>query len=296
MKKNVCISIVLMLSLMFQWNMLFVPAEEGDLISESSIQNGSQNSDKEVNKSKNNVELSDIQPIVERGTLRVAMLSEDLKPFWQTTEDGSTVGFEYDLAKGIADSLGVKLELNRTLDTNNALVDLVASGDADIAISVISDTVDRAMKVDFSNSYLSVPFGLMINKKELVSNNIENNPLNYLKTNSVKIAAIKGSSHVKMVNDLFPKTEVVEKESYDECCKAVIDGEVFGYLCSRPQFVMDYANNPSASIYTSVFLFSDVVDSFCIAVGTDTPHLRNFINTYISKTKLFTNKDVEENF
>lgn len=296
MKKNVCVSLVLILSLIVQWNILVVPAQNVDKSTEDSEKIGNQSFVEGTNKSKDSTSLADIQPIVERGTLKVAMLSEDLKPFWETADDGSTFGFEYDLAKGIADSLGVELELNRTLDTNNELVDLVASGEVDIAISVISDTVDRAKKIDFSNSYFSVPFGIMVNKKELVAHNIEKNPLDFLKENSVKIAAIKGSSHVKMVNELFPKAEVIEKESYDECCKAVMKGEVFGYLCSRPQFVMDYANNPGANIYTSVFLFSDVVDSFCIGVRTDAPHLRNFINTYISKAKLFTNKDVEDNF
>ncbi len=280
---------------MFQWNTLIIPAKREDSFAELSTQSTVKKFNTGTNISEESNNLADIEPIIKRGKIRVAMLKGDTKPLCLTAEDGSTYGIEYNIAKEIAQALGVELELNRTVDTNNELVDLLASGEVDIIVSFLSPTTDRAKKIEFSNPYYTLPFGIMVNKKELVSNGIERNPLNYLKKNTVKIAALKGTSHVQKIKELFPMAEVIEKDSRDECTKAVMNGEIFGYLCSRFEFVLDYINNPSANIYTSVFLFSDVNDCYCVGVNPGNPHLLNFINTYIATKKALSHEEVEEN-
>ena len=59
------------------------------------------------------------------------------------------IGHDVELARSIADALGVEIEFDRSPKTFNAITDLVASEKADMAISLVSRTLSRAEKVRF---------------------------------------------------------------------------------------------------------------------------------------------------
>ena len=106
----------------------------------------------------------DIARIVTRGELVVAMLKVDTPPFFFFDDSGQWTGLEVGLAQSLAKELGVKLRFNREAGTFNAVVDLLANGQADLAISKLSRTLARSQTIAFSDAYLTLSHSLILNR------------------------------------------------------------------------------------------------------------------------------------
>ncbi len=105
----------------------------------------------------------DIARIVMRGELVVAMLGVDTPPFFYEKK-GELVGLEVDLAKSIAKELGVNVRFNRNAKSFNGVVDIIARGEADIALSKLSRTLARTQVISFSQPYLTLNHALLLNR------------------------------------------------------------------------------------------------------------------------------------
>jgi polar amino acid transport system substrate-binding protein len=91
-----------------------------------------------------------LEKIKERGTLIVGT-SADWPPYEYVTPDGQYAGIDIELAKKIADALGVKLEIKDMKFA--ALFEAVQRGDVDIVIADVAMKPKRLEAVDFSIPY-----------------------------------------------------------------------------------------------------------------------------------------------
>ena len=114
----------------------------------------------------------------------------------------------------------------------------------------------------FVTKYFTRMLPLVLCKKQ-----IENNPIDYMKNNNIKLAALKNSSHVKLISEMFPNAEIVEMDTYEQICQAVRNNDVFGYLCGEVEFLFDYNHDPELALYTKVFAFSDAAEYYCVGVS-----------------------------
>jgi cyclohexadienyl dehydratase len=97
-------------------------------------------------------EPSRLEQILQRGVLRVGTTG-DYRPFTALDKaSGAYSGFDIDLARSLADALGVKLEFEPTSWPN--LARDFEAGAFDIAMGGVSVTLDRAKKGFFSAPYL----------------------------------------------------------------------------------------------------------------------------------------------
>jgi len=87
-----------------------------------------------------------LDQIQARGVLVVGTKA-DYQPFGSRDSSGTIVGFEPDLARGIATALGVKLELVPVVSSNR--IPLLTEGKLDLIIATMSDTPERRKLVDF---------------------------------------------------------------------------------------------------------------------------------------------------
>jgi cyclohexadienyl dehydratase len=92
-----------------------------------------------------------LQQIIARGTLRVGTTG-DYKPFsYRNGDNDSFVGLDIEIAQGLADSLGVKLELVPTT-WPTLMADLQADR-YDLALSGVSVNMERQKQAFFSEPY-----------------------------------------------------------------------------------------------------------------------------------------------
>ena len=87
-----------------------------------------------------------LDAIKARGTLIVGTKA-DYRPFGFRDASGAIVGFEPDLAKDVANKLGVKLELVPVVASNR--ISLLTEGKLDLVIATMNVTPERRKLVDF---------------------------------------------------------------------------------------------------------------------------------------------------
>jgi len=67
----------------------------------------------------------DIERILKKGKITVAMYHEDITPFFMHDREGTFYGFDVEIAKEVAKRMGVELEFNRDPKTFDAVVDFM---------------------------------------------------------------------------------------------------------------------------------------------------------------------------
>jgi membrane-bound lytic murein transglycosylase F len=103
-------------------------------------------------------------------------------------------GFEYELAKSFADSLGVKLRI--VIPENlNEIFDMLDRGEAHLAAAGLSVTEARKDRVNFGPSYQQITEQLIYNNQDMRPDSIDDLELGNLEV-------IAGSSHVESLQQL----------------------------------------------------------------------------------------------
>ncbi len=171
-----------------------------------------------------------IKSILDRGVLRIGMHKTDQPPFFMTDKNGELIGFSVEIAKGMGERLGVPVVFDRSSDSFDDVVDMVASGKVDIGISKLSFTLKRALKVLYNEPHAVLQKSLMVNRLERakLSKKLPK-PHTLSKTFAIKgasIGVIANSSYVSFAKILFPKVKVVSFKTWGEAIEAVKKGKI----------------------------------------------------------------------
>ena len=104
-----------------------------------------------------------LEKIKQRGVLVVGSKA-DYKPFGFRDPSGAIVGFEPDIAKYVADKLGVKLELEPVVSSNR--MQFLQQGKIDLMIATMNDKPDRRQIVGIIEPlYYASGVNVLANKK-----------------------------------------------------------------------------------------------------------------------------------
>jgi ABC-type amino acid transport substrate-binding protein len=233
----------------------------------------------------------DIARIVNRGELVVAMLGVDTPPFFYEKK-GELQGLEVDLARAIGKELGVNVRFNRTPKTFNAVVDTIARGEADIAVSKLSRTLARTQVISFSQPYLSLNHALILNRVKFAQFARDRALPDVIRGFSGSVGVIAKSSFADYAKRNFPNAKVVEYPGWPEVLKAVDKGEVIGAYRDEFEVKRILKIDPTASLTLRTVTFKDLEDTLGIAVGINDPTLLAFINEFLNQRadKLTTQK------
>ncbi len=147
----------------------------------------------------------DIQRIMNRGKIIVAVHREDFSPFFMQDKTGRFYGLDVSLAQDIGRRLGVGVKFNRKAETFDEVIDIVARREADVAISYLSRTLERAKRVRFTESYLSLHLALWVNRLRAAQEGKGQDIIKILKNKDQNIGVLGGSSHIGYVKEAFPK-------------------------------------------------------------------------------------------
>ena len=223
----------------------------------------------------------EISRILERGKLIVAVLGQDNAPFFMESEDGELGGLDIQLAQAIADQLGVELELNRSAVTFDAVVNTVFNRDADMAISKISRTMKRSIRVRFSRPYVQMRQGLLINRLQLAQQAKSSNVTAAIRALSGKVGVIKGSSYVGFLKQKFPEATIVERDSWADIVKAVSAGKILAGYRDELEIKKVVLTSPDAALQLQTAVLTDTQDALAMVLPWDSTHLLAFTNQYL---------------
>lgn len=234
----------------------------------------------------------DIKRILNRGEIIVAMLDADSPPFFFRKDGGEEIyGLDIELAHGIAEKLGVKLKFNRAAKTFNEVVDIIARGEADVAVSKLSRTLVRAQKVLFSEPYIIFHHGLLINRLRMAQISHGQNPKAFVQNLEGKIGVIAASSYVGYAKQKFPRAEIVEYKNWLDIITAVLDGDILAAYRDELEIKKAAYGSPEAALKVQTAVLTDTEDAIAMAVNWQDSHLLYWINEYIRSLNLQLNAD-----
>ncbi len=253
----------------------------------------------------------DIFVIKDRDTLVVAQFSGEREGFFADDSDNrlpdifhydsdgeKLIGFDIELAHLLATELDVELRIDRHYESFNNVAYAVAQGDADLAISKLSVTSERAQFLNYSTPYLSLKMTMLIHRmNESSIGESRTNPLFACESEGVSIGVLDNSSFVGHGKRLFPKAEIIGYPDQSSLFDAVKRGEILAILYEEYEIGKYMRKQPDLPIYCHTVELPGRSDDIAIAVAGENVTLLGFIETIITKENIHpTVQEIIENF
>ncbi len=172
-----------------------------------------------------------VAPVLDRILAKKELVvgtAADMPPLNMTLKDGKIVGMEMDMARMMADDLGVKLTLKPIYF--NDLIPALEAGQVDLVMSGMTITPARNVKVTFVGPYFAS--GKSILTKEENAPSLKNTE--QMNKPDVVLAALKGSTSQLFVERLMPNAKLVLTDDYDQAVAMVLDGKVNAMVADFP--------------------------------------------------------------
>lgn len=222
----------------------------------------------------------DIQGILGRGKLTVAVLGQDNAPFFMQTNEQLS-GLDIQLARALADQLGVSLDITRSAQTFDQVVDTVYGQKADLAISKISRTLKRAQRVRFSQPYLRMRQGLLVNRLQMAEQTQGRSIVETIRDLRGQVGVIKGSSYVGFLKQKFPQATIVEYPTWEDVVEAVVQGNILAAYRDELEVKKVVRNRPDAALKLQTIALTDTQDSLAVVLPWSSAHLLAFVDQYL---------------
>ena len=172
--------------------------------------------------------------ILSKGVVRVAVFA-DVPPFGMQNANRELEGFDIDMAKLVAKTLGVKLELVPVPAASR--IPFLLTDKADMNIAAMSITAERAKQVMFSAPYADTSLALFGAKSLAVkgAGDLGRN----------KIAVAKGTTEDIVLTALAPNADIMRTEDNATAVQAYLSGQT-QMLAANSVVVVELAKkNPS---------------------------------------------------
>jgi len=215
---------------------------------------------------------STLEQVVKRGVLKVGMST--FVPWAMNDKNGNLIGFEIDVAKRLAQDLGVKVEFVPTKWAG--IIPALLTGKFDIIIGGMGIRPDRNLKVNFSNPYDYTGQSIVANKNlapGLTKLEDFNRP-------DFTISVRLGSTSVGAVKKYLPKAKMVMFDDESQAYQEVINGKAQAMVGSAPTPAFQALKYPDVLYMPFSGTFAKEPIAFAVTKGDyDTI---NYLNSWIT--------------
>jgi polar amino acid transport system substrate-binding protein len=172
-----------------------------------------------------------IDDAVKRGTLKVGM-DPTYMPFEMTNKRGEIIGFEVDILKAMAKSMGVKLELVST--GYDGIIPALLTDKFDMIGSGMTLTQERNLRLNFSEPFIVVGQTLLIRKE------LEGTIKSYKDLNNEKyrITSKLGTTGEMVAKKLIAKAKYHGYDNEQEAVLDVVNGKADAFIYDAPYNVV----------------------------------------------------------
>ena len=215
-------------------------------------------------------------PVIDRiqksGTLRVGMTG-NMPPLNMTSKEGELMGYEVDLARAMAKSMGVKAKLE-TIPFAELLPALEA-GKIDMILSNMTITPGRNLKVAFVGPYFTSGKAFLTKIKTIAMADEADD----IDARNTKLVALKGSTSQAFVETAMPEAQLVIAKDYDEAVKMVLEDKVHAMVADYPIAVVSVFRYPDQGLLSVVTTLT--YEPIGVAVPAGDPLLVNWVENYL---------------
>ena len=224
--------------------------------------------------------LSDLTRIYRDKPLRITMPRFASPPFFEAS-GADNAGIDVALSQAIARMLEVDVTFDRQPGTFDEAVELIAAGDADLAICKLSRTVRRGRLIRYSRPYAVFNHGLIANRTRLArmagSQPIEQ----VIRDFSGVLGVIGHSAFAEFAGTSFPKASIREFADWTSMIDAVRAEEID--MAYRDDFEIKklLVDDPSLTVVARSITLNDKTDTLAIGVRPDATHLASFVDLFL---------------
>jgi proton glutamate symport protein len=228
----------------------------------------------------------DLDKIIQRGTLRVGTLSVDVPPFIIHPHADIPQGLDAVIALDIGQKLGVDIKFVPCSPYWDDLVEFVATGHVDIALSEISITLGRDKRIDFTIPYTSFRDALAIDRAAARSQGLFNRHGDFRipeKGEGLTIGTVRKSAYARdFFMQVFPRAQPRLFDSVADGFAAMQQRQIALFYFNETFIWKMLQDKPELALYYTV-TSSSHTDPIAIAVGPGRPQLLRWLNLYIER-------------
>jgi polar amino acid transport system substrate-binding protein len=217
---------------------------------------------------------SRLSEILKSGKLRVGTFLQ-YKPYTFKNPAGEADGWDTDVAKAMAEDMGVKPEF---VDNSwDGIIPALQADKFDVIIAAMSNTKKRSLVVNFTHPYYMASSAFIYRTADAA----KFSTLDKFNNASVKTSIlIQDASHITAAR-FFPKSPVVDFNSAEEAILAVQTRKVD---CSMAEFsfLSQYAKeHQGLSVKVVDYPGSTSPLAMALIVGPENEHFKTFLNSWI---------------
>ena len=217
-----------------------------------------------------------VQKIIDKGVLVVGTDSAYAPfAFVDTTSDSTDpVGIDVEIAKAIADEIGVDIQLEPM--QFKALLSSLTAGMVDICIDGITPTDERKEVADFSDSYIECQDRMMIQADRAAE-------LSTLEDfYGKKIAANSGSIQEKFTKDFITDADIFSSPNLPTSVMELKAGNVDGIVVER-SVGQQYLEAYPELTYSDAVMEGSYAKTYAVAMNKGCEDLQTVINGVVNK-------------
>ncbi|QCB96854.1 glutamate ABC transporter substrate-binding protein [Arthrobacter sp. PAMC25564] len=203
------------------------------------------------------------------GKVRIGVKQDQPGLGFKDAATGEYSGFDIEIAKWIAASLGIskdKIEFKPIPSANRESA--ITNGDIDYYVGTYSITDKRKQLIDFAGPYFVTGQGLLVKK--------DNSTINSEKDLSGKnVCSATGSTPIQNIKANFPGTKTTEFDTYSQCVEALKSGQVDAVTTDQA-ILLGYASQEPDTLKVVGQPFT--VEKYGVGLKKGDTALRQFIN------------------
>jgi len=211
--------------------------------------------------------------ILARGELVVGTAA-DMPPLNMTTKDGKVIGLEPDLARLMAETMGVKLTVKSITFPN--LLPALEIGQVDMILSGMTITGQRNMKVAFVGPYIASGKSFLTKSNTLAAAT----EATQVNSPDTTLVALRNSTSQQFVQTMLPKASLTLVDTYEAGVKMVLEDKVKAMVADYPICVISvfrYPDKGLASLITPL-----TYEPIGVALPANDPLLVNWVQNFLT--------------
>lgn len=197
----------------------------------------------------------------------VVGVNPTLPPLGLFNDKNQIDGFDVDVARKLAEMLGVELEIVQVGSPDR--IPFVQSGKIDMVLGAMTRNPDRAKVIDFTVPVHTEVFGVLTTAAKPYTD------WKQLNDEQVKLVQVRGTTPIKFISENLPKAQVLQLDNYPDAVRAIAQGRADA-MVDVIDFVGEHMNKHKVDwkvVETPVDVY------YCsIGVAKESASLRDWLN------------------
>ena len=212
-----------------------------------------------------------LETIKKRGAIKVGMST--FIPWAMRDKNGALVGYEIDVARRLAEDMGVRAEFAPT--AWDGIIPALLAGKFDLIIGGLSITPERNLTVNFTLPYAHSGIHLVAHRKLAAGFK----SLDDFNRPEVTLAVRRGATPATAAKRLMPKATLRQFDEDALALQEVLNGKAYAFVTSAPIPAFEALKHPATLFLPIPEPFVQGAEGFALRKGD--PDALNFFNNWI---------------